>query len=89
MKAATCKQCGRHAMVPVDANEAEEALTHADFGWPMSCRLECAYCGGQQSTRDAEEIRHAFCEDDIIRTRAHLELKREREKVARLQEGRW
>jgi len=76
-------------MVPVDTNEAEEALAHHDMGQSLSCRLECAYCGGQQSTRDAQEIRHAFCEDSKIRKRVNSEVAKERAKVERLREGRW
>ena len=76
-------------MVPIDAHEAEEALAFIGIGIPTSCRLECVYCGGQQSSRNAEEIRHAFCEESEIRKRVHAELELERAKVERLEEGRW
>lgn len=89
MKAAECRQCGRHSMAPIDAHEAEEALSCVRLGVPQSCRLECAYCGGQQSTLNAAEIEHAFCEESEIRRRVQEEVGRERQKLARLQEGRW
>lgn len=76
-------------MVPIDAHEAEEALGFLGHGFTTSCRLECVYCGGQQSSRNAEEILHAFCEESEIRKRVTAEVEAERAKVARLQEGRW
>lgn len=89
MKAATCKQCGRHALVPIDAHEAEEALAHINVGLFITTRLECVYCGGQQSTRDAEEILHASCEESEISKRVARETEKESAKVERLKEGRW
>lgn len=76
-------------MVPIDAHEAEDTLAVFYMGMSASCRLECAYCGGQQSSRNAEEILHAFCEESEIRKRVHAEVESERAKVSRLQEGRW
>lgn len=89
MKPAKCRACGKEAMTAVDLQDAEVALAHHNMGASMAIRLECAYCGGQQSTRDREEIRHAFIEGDLVRKRVTAEVESERAKVARLKEGRW
>ena len=86
---AKCKKCGRHAMVAVNAEDVEIALIEMDAGCDTGAMLSCAYCGGRQWSSDGYELWHAANFDDCISASVNAELKREREKVARLAEGRW
>lgn len=87
---ATCELCEKEAMYAPDYDEAEEAFLAADAELPVrKVVLKCAYCGNEQRTSDLEAIHHAYLYDDVIKSHWARVLESERQKVARLQEGRW
>lgn len=90
MKRAKCKQCGREAMVAVDYALADATMQGwDDFEGHPCVYAECAYCGEQQHCTVREEAWRATYEADMTRRLVADALQKEREKVARLQEGRW
>lgn len=90
MKKAKCRQCGREAMVAVDYALADATLQGwGDFEGHPCVHVECAYCGAKQNCTVREEAWSATYEADMTRRLVAAILQKEREKVARLQEGRW
>lgn len=57
---ATCRQCGKPSLSPIDAHEAEAALLGISLGLDSSAVLECQGCGHQQRSRDAGVIEAAL-----------------------------
>lgn len=86
---ATCKRCGNQAMGCASMEDAAEAVFNIEHGFPAFAVLECAYCGNNQRTRDDDELYRAYHDDSDMRRLWGRKVAQEREKVARLQEGRW
>lgn len=86
---AKCTACGRAAVVPesMDALEAALSLRQRE-GWD-ECAMVCAYCAAKHTVKERRLIDYAVMHGDAVRQHWQRELAREREKVARLAEGRW
>lgn len=89
MTKARCELCGNESLVALDDVEAEEALFCISNGLTGSTVLECVYCTNQQRSRKYEEIFHAYHYSSDVRRLWSKKLRDERQKVTRLQEGRW
>lgn len=89
MKKAKCRRCSMEAMVAVSDKDGAEAMGFISAGLTASTSIECVYCGAKQPCRDYNEVWHATYEADLTRRLVGKALAEEREKVARLQEGRW
>lgn len=90
MKKAKCELCEKEAMYVPDAEDAENAFFAVELARPAPrVVLKCAYCGNEQRSSNVAEIHHAYHYGDVQRSFWTKVIAKEREKVARLQEGRW
>lgn len=84
-----CRRCEHEAMVPADSDDAAEALAHMAQGLPDFTPMECVYCGAKGRCSDYADLAAADRNANGIRAHYARVIQSEREKVARLQEGRW
>lgn len=86
---ASCKACGRAAMVPASLDALEDALDYDGLWARTECAMECAYCGAKATVSGVTYLDHALFHGDGVRAYWQRNLADERAKVARLAEGRW
>jgi hypothetical protein len=84
-----CVKCQHEAMVPANTDDAECTLSYLSRGVDDWTEMECAYCGAKSRCGDYADLTAAVRDENGIRAHYARVLRREREKVARLQEGRW